>query len=122
MQPKDISQWFENADWYASGTGKDPKADGLLNAYEVATAISKIPNLSDQQRNAMYQQFKQAIQRPNDAYDTWKEKSYTQALRQSTSYGRVTGKGAEMPSTAEATASAGQTQNVIDYLLNLGRN
>lgn len=122
MQPKDISQWFENADWYASGTGKDPKADGSLNAYEVATAISKIPNLSDQQRNAMYQQFKQAIQRPNDAYDTWKEKSYTQALRQSTSYGRVTGKGAEIPSTAEAPAAAGQTQNVIDYLLNLGRN
>lgn len=90
--PQQASDFFENADWYASGSDKEAGADGRLNAYEVATAISKIPGLTAHEQDALYQAFKAAIQNPKDAYDTWKKKSYTQALRQSTNYGRTTGK------------------------------
>lgn len=98
---QNISDWFENADWYSSGkdktTGeqKPAEANGSLNAYEVATAISKIPGLTESQRSAMYQQFKSALQKDGDLYDTWKSRSYTQALRQSTNYGRITGRDGE---------------------------
>ena len=92
MSPGDISNWFTNADWYASGPDKEAKADGKLNAYEVAVAISKIPGLSESERSSLYQQFKSALQNPKDAYDTWKRRTYKQALGQSSNYGRTVGR------------------------------
>jgi len=92
LKPEQISEWFENADWYASGTGKEATADGSLNAYEVAVAISKMSGLDDSQREALYQQFKSALQKPNDAYDTWKSYNYWQTLGRSGNYGRTVGR------------------------------
>jgi hypothetical protein len=92
LKPEQISEWFENADWYASGTGKEATADGSLNAYEVAVAISKMSGLDDSQREALYQQFKSALQKPNDAYDTWKNYNYRQTLGRAGNYGKTVGR------------------------------
>ena len=124
LSPKDASAWFENADWYASNGEKDPKADGTLNAYEVAVGISKIPGLSNDQRNEMYNAFKAAIQKPGDPYDTWKKRSYTVALGVSTNYGRTTGKPDPMNiagsggTTSGAPSQSGGTgvNSLLDYI------
>ena len=89
LSPEKASEWFENADWSNNQNNPEPSANGSLNAYEVAVGISRIPGLSDSQRNSMYAAFKAAIQKPNDAYDTWKNKSYTKVLRQANDYGRT---------------------------------
>lgn len=124
FSPADASAWFEGADWYSSGKDKNTgeikpaKADGSLNAYEVATAISKIPNLTDSQRETMYKQFKSALQKEGDLYDTWKSKSYTQALRQSTSWNRITGRDASPGNASRGTTSQNQSrvQEVWDLM------
>jgi len=124
LSPKDASAWFENADWFAKNAETEPKADGTLNAYEVAVGISKIPGLSNDQRNEMYNAFKAAIQKPGDPYDTWKKRSYTVALGVSTNYGRTTGKPDPMNiagsggTTSGAPAQSGGTgvNSLLDYI------
>ena len=92
MEPGDISQWFENADWYSKNAETEPSADGTLNPYEVAVAISKIPDLNDASRTALFNQFKLALQNPTNKQDAWKNKSYLKTLRSAFNNGRTVGK------------------------------
>lgn len=92
LSASEIATWFDNADYFSKGEGIEAKSDGSLNAYEVATAISKMDSLSEPEKSALYLEFKAALQEKGSPYDTWKEKTYTQALGQSTNYGRTVGK------------------------------
>lgn len=89
FSPEVASAFFEYADMTQSA-GKEAKTDGSLSAYEVATAISKLP-IDERAKTQLYGEFKSAIQNPDDLYDTWGTKSYQKALRTSTNYGRVVG-------------------------------
>ena len=92
LSASEIATWFDNADYFSKGEGIEAKSDGSLNAYEVATAISKMDSLSEPEKSALYLEFKAALQEKGSPYDTWKEKTYEQALGQSTNYGRTVGK------------------------------
>lgn len=85
LTPAEISEWFDAADWSAASAGKDPRADGSINAYEAAVAISRMDRLTTPQREALFEKLKGAL-------GFGKKQTYKSALASANANGRISGR------------------------------
>ena len=84
----DAADFFYDAD-YSNG-----KASGTLTGSKVAVALSKLPGLSDKEREAIYQEFRTALDPESSAYP-WKTsyaKAYSGAQYSMRRYGNTYGR------------------------------
>lgn len=90
---RDVANFFYSADFTVTEDHPEGKSGGTLGPYETAYALSQMNNLDDDDRAAIFEEFRDAF---DNTYNKWSPKSYTIALsrvgRYEQQYGSIYGR------------------------------